>query len=177
MVYGLLKKLGGAESWAVLVGLQCSLQGTDLTAPKTAQDAGFQTARLQRYTICKGMFAYVSLGHTTQSYNRRQDLTCSMFTAVHHWYDLNITRHFQLLFSLLPLSALCFWWWLSSPATHAGPDPNSRAKGLVTCTICFSGVGAVDSDSSELRRITGTSKPTLQDRKQSEHQCGSVSHP
>ncbi|KAA8583275.1 hypothetical protein FQN60_015821, partial [Etheostoma spectabile] len=43
-VKGLQIILGGAELQAILVGLQCSLQGTDLTAPETAQDTGLQTA-------------------------------------------------------------------------------------------------------------------------------------
>lgn len=45
-VQGLLEMLKGAEPGAVLVGLQSSLQGTDLTAPETAQDTGLQTAGL-----------------------------------------------------------------------------------------------------------------------------------
>ncbi|KAG7255235.1 hypothetical protein CRUP_037775 [Coryphaenoides rupestris] len=44
-----------------------------------------------------------------------------------------------------------------------GPDPSSRAKGLVTWIIVFSGVGRVDSVSSLLRRMTGTSNPNLED--------------
>lgn len=43
----LLEMLEGAEPWVVLVGLQPSLQGTDFTAPETAQDTGLQTARPQ----------------------------------------------------------------------------------------------------------------------------------
>lgn len=48
--------------------------------------------------------------------------------------------------------------------THAEPDPTSRAKGLVTWTMRFSGAGVMDSPSSELRRMTGTSNPNLQNR-------------
>lgn len=50
------------------------------------------------------------------------------------------------------------------PVTDAGPEVSSSPKGLVTWTICFSGGGRMDSVSSELRRMTGTSKPHLQEQ-------------
>ena len=51
----------------------------------------------------------------------------------------------------------------SSPPTEDGSEPRSRANGLVTCTILFSGVGRLDSVSSLLRSRTGTSNPNLQE--------------
>lgn len=56
---------------------------------------------------------------------------------------------------------------LLSPVTDIEPEHISKQKGLVTWTIFFSGVGKTDSVSSELRKITGTSNPNLQDMKQS----------
>ena len=53
---------------------------------------------------------------------------------------------------------------VSLPLTDDGPDPNSKAKGLVTWPIFFSGVGRFDSVSSVLRRMTGTSNPNLLDK-------------
>lgn len=44
-VEGLLESLKGAECEAVLVGLERPLQGSDLTAPETAEHTGLQAAR------------------------------------------------------------------------------------------------------------------------------------
>lgn len=58
--------LGFAEAWAVLVGLQPSLQGIDFTAPETAQDTGLQTARLHCHTICTEEFTNVIMAWDTE---------------------------------------------------------------------------------------------------------------
>jgi len=59
-VQGLLEVLGGAEPQVVLVGLQHPLQGTDLTAPETAQDTGLQAAGPHGHTIYNRGFAHVT---------------------------------------------------------------------------------------------------------------------
>lgn len=46
-VQDLLELVAGRESALTLVGLEATLQGTDLTAPKTAEHTGTQAHRFQ----------------------------------------------------------------------------------------------------------------------------------
>lgn len=136
-----LLQLLPAGPGATAVGLEGQLQGAHLTAPEAAEHAGTQTHGPQPHAGWKRE-GRLSGGRANSPPAEGKG------EAEHSGWrpeGLELSAQPELL-----------------PVMDAGPESSSRPKGLVTWTMGFSGGGRMDSVSSELRRMTGTSKPHLQ---------------